>query len=199
MKRTLSSELLVFAFLVALGALTRIYFHQVHSLPNFSPVAAMSLFAGYFFTRRWLAPAVAPIVMLASDSVIGGYEWQMMVVVYFMLSAPSVLGMVMQKLMVMKPGKTTVNGTAVASLLACSLSSSIMFFLATNFVWWPWCSLYEKSWSGLLQCYEQGLPFFKYTLGGDLAFGLLLFGVYGLLVQINMLQAPSVAKSEAAL
>lgn len=198
MKRTLTSELAVFFFLVALGALTRIYFHEVHALPNFSPVAAMSLFAGYFFTRRWLAPAVAPLVMLASDQFIGGYQWQMMLVVYFMLSAPSVLGMVMQKLMVMKPGKTMINSTAFASLFACSLSSSILFFLTTNFVWWPWCNLYEKNWTGVLQCYEAGLPFFKYTLSGDLFFGLMLFGIYALLVQINLLQFAQSRKSEAA-
>ncbi len=191
MKRSLSTELFVFAFLVSLGALTRIYFHHVHSFPNFSPVAAMSLFAGYFFTRRGFGPAVAPCVMLASDSVIGGYRWEMMAVVYGMLTLPSLLGMVMQNMLALRPGKTMANWASVSSLMACSFSSSILFFAVTNLVWWPWSNLYEKSWAGLLQSYEQALPFFKYTLAGDVVFGLLLFGVYGLLVQINLLKVPA--------
>ena len=196
MKRSLTSELLVFAFLVSLGALTRIYFHQVHAFPNFSPVAAMSLFAGYFFSRRGLATAVAPCVMVASDSVIGGYVWQMMLVVYAMLTLPSALGMFMQNRLVMKPGKARMNWASGASLLACSLSSSILFFAVTNLVWWPWSNLYEKSLAGLFESYERALPFFKYTLAGDVVFGLLLFGIYGLLVQINVLNVSSNQKAE---
>jgi hypothetical protein len=32
--------------------------------------------------------------------------------------------------------------------------------------------------SGLLACYTAAIPFFGYTLAGDLAFSLVLFGVW---------------------
>ena len=54
--------------------------------------------------------------------------------------------------------------------MTCSLLASVLFFLVTNFGCWLWFDLYEHSVSGLVHCYAQALPFFRYTLAGDLVF-----------------------------
>ena len=72
-------ETAVFITLIWSGVALRWHFQY---LPNFAPVAALALFAGYFF-RHWLvAMAVPVLVMLISDIKIGGYAPAMMVCVY---------------------------------------------------------------------------------------------------------------------
>lgn len=57
--------------------------------------------------------------------------------------------------------------------------ASFMFFLISNFgVWLFW---YERTFNDLLRCYLLAVPFYKFTLFGDLLFG------YGYLMIKNKL------------
>jgi hypothetical protein len=66
-----------------------------------------------------------------------------------------------------------------------------LFFLVTNFGWWATGSIYEPTFAGLVQCYAQGLPFFKNTLLGDLFFAVLLFGGYAVVVNLGWAREPA--------
>ena len=60
--------------------------------------------------------------------------------------------------------------------------ASVQFFLVTNFGEWVRPeSMYPPTLTGLVDCYVLGLPFFGFTLVGDLCFSALLFGTYALL------------------
>ena len=197
-KRPLLIELLVLAALIALGAGVRIVLGP--HLPNFAPVAAISLFAGYFFYRSWLALLAPWATMLISDSVLGGYEWQMMAIVYAMLMLPIAFSWGLRRVLKIdrnRPASSLVVN--VAALVGCSLFSSVLFFLATNFAWLPWSTMYSHDLAGLIRCYEQGLPFFRSTLYGDLFFGTVLFGSYALAVVAGWEAAPETKKGTAAL
>jgi hypothetical protein len=115
--------------------------------------------------------------------VLGGYEWQMMVIVYTMLMLPIGFSWGLRRVVRIdrrRPaGSLALNATA---LVGCSLASSVLFFLATNFAWLPWSTMYSHDLAGLIHCYEQGLPFFRSTLYGDLFFGVVFFGSYALAV-----------------
>jgi len=87
MNRRDKVELAVFGGLVLAGSLTRLL---LTDLPNFAPVAAMALFAGYFFRSRRVALLVPVAVMGISDLFIGSYDWQMMALVYGALMLPGV-------------------------------------------------------------------------------------------------------------
>ena len=50
------------------------------------------------------------------------------------------------------------------TILFSGLVSSICFFIITNFGAWLTLELYEKNFSGLLQSYIMGIPFFHNTL-----------------------------------
>ena len=63
MKREQFVGSVVFCLLIALGAFSRIGFHFYYPLPNFAPIAAISLFAGYFFRNRLIAIAVPLLAM----------------------------------------------------------------------------------------------------------------------------------------
>jgi hypothetical protein len=106
----------------------------------------------------------------------------MMVVVYAMLALPVAFRSPLRRWLPVKQGRIGGSLTALCGLLGCSLLSSLLFFLVTNFAWWPWSNLYEHNWAGLLRSYENALPFFRHTLYGDLTFAAVLFGGYALAV-----------------
>jgi hypothetical protein len=76
-----------------------------------------------------------------------------------------------------------------AKMLGMSLASSLVFFLVSNFgVWMDVHSGYARSIQGLLDCYVMGLPFFQWTILGDLIFTTVLFGAYNVFTR-TFLQA----------
>jgi hypothetical protein len=116
--------------------------------------------------------------MSLSDLVIGGYDWQVMAVVYCSLALPVACRGLLRKHLAIKRGSAASAAVGLGGLLTCSLASSLFFFFATNFACWSFGSMYEQNWQGLILSYQQGLPFFRHTLAGDLFFGAVLFGSY---------------------
>ena len=175
---TWQRELLLYTGLIAAAVAARLL---LQDLPNVSPVAALALFSGFYF-RSWILAASAPLlVMLASDAWIGSYDWGLMLLVYGALVLPvSMRGTLRKNL------ASPTWHRPVLSVAACTLASSVVFFLVTNFgAWLSFAEIYPRSWEGLLTCYARGLPFYRdYTLIGDAIFTSLLFGGYALHVQI---------------
>ena len=162
MKKT-TLEAVVFVILVSLAFTMRLMFRDV---PNFHPVAAVGLFGGFFFRSIWLAVLAPVVTMIACDFVIGGYEAPVMVAVYGSLTLP----VLMRSYLKQSPGFPRV--------ISCSLAMSCFFFLTTNFaVWMVWES---GRFELLLPCYGRAVPFFRYTLIGDLLFSGVFFGAFAL-------------------
>lgn len=71
---------------------------------------------------------------------------------------------------------------------------SMVFFLWTNFVSWLRQALpYPQTVEGLLQSYAMGLPFWRGTLTGDLAFGSILFALHAVVVRLPLMAARTAA------
>jgi hypothetical protein len=60
-----------------------------------------------------------------------------------------------------------------------SVLGSTVFFVVTNFGCWL-VGIYPDTWAGLRTCYLMALPFFRYTLLGDLLYSGALFGLFEL-------------------
>ncbi len=71
------------------------------------------------------------------------------------------------------------NPTMLAAI-GGSLVGSILFYLITNAAVWYGSPYYVQDLSGLLNSYAAGVPFFRNTLAGDLAFTTVFFGSYKL-------------------
>lgn len=170
-------EFAVFVTLVWAGVALR---WQFAHLPNFAPVAAVALFAGYFFRSALVGVAVPVLVMLISDWKLGGYHPALMICVYTMLALPvAARGFLRKRLSTSEAGWRTKLAT-MAGLIGCALVASLAFFLVTNFATWILSGMYEHTAAGLVRCYVQALPFLRYTLAGDLVFATILFGGYAL-------------------
>lgn len=151
-------------------------FRLVPHWPNFTPIAALALFGAATFERKWLGLAIPMAAMLLSDALIGFHG--SMGGVYVSFGLLWLLGLWM------------LNRTPTAGRIAtASVSSSILFFLITNFAVWYGSTYYPQTAAGLMNCYVAGLAFYNGTsfflngLLGDLFFSGMLFGGYYLLQQ----------------
>ena len=136
--------------------------------PNFTPIAAIALFGGVYFSRK--TALILPLAtLIISDIFIGFYEPKLMFFVYgsFLLSV--ILGFWLR------------NHKKWHAIAGTAILSSILFFLITNFAVWAFAPWYAKTFSGVIQCYIMALPFFRNTLFGDLFYTAVFFGVYELI------------------
>ena len=155
-------KLALFGGLVGLCVAGRLLPHP----PNFTPMAATALFAGFLFRRRAAALAAVVTAMVASDLFTGFYQPGVMATVYLALLFPlSCRGVLRSQPTAVRVG-------------VCAAASSVVFFLATNLAVWWFSGMYPATPAGLAGCYTAALPFFKYTLAGDLLWSAVLFGTY---------------------
>jgi hypothetical protein len=152
----------IFAVLIVLlAAASRLLKHPF----NFTPVAAMALFAGCYLRKSWgiIFPLAA---MVISDYFLGFYEFKLMASVYISIGLVFFIGFYLH-------GKLKWY-----NVIFSSLASSISFFIITNFATWYFADWYPHTWAGLMNCFNLALPFFRNTLAGDLVYSGLFFGAY---------------------
>ena len=150
---------------ILLAAVSRLFPH----IPNFTPIAAMALFGGVYFTDKRLAFVIPLIAMFLSDAAIQlVYGWgfhNTMIYVYAGFILTSVIGMIVRR------------NVSILSIAAGSITASILFFIITNFGVWA-ASGFQMGIAGLNATYIMGIPFFAPTLVGDLFFNSILFGAF---------------------
>ncbi len=132
---------------------------------NVTPVTAIALFISAYFGIRYSIPTIIGL-MLISDAIIGFYSWPIMLSVYGSLVLAGLLGMYLQK-----------NKT-IGSTIVLTISSSLVFFLVTNWAVWQFGTMYVHSWQGLVESYTMAIPFFKNSLFGDLFYTGAFFGIF---------------------
>src|ERR1700682_1943320 len=148
--------MLAYIFIV-LAVAVRFMPHPWH----FTPVAASLLFFGAYGSRRQLW---FPVVLLAASDVflnkfIYSYplSWDLLVT-WAWYAAVVFLGSGLRQHL--KP----------LWIMGGALTSSVSFFLLSNFAVWAAYDMYPKNFSGLMTSYILCLPFFSNAVEGDLLF-----------------------------
>jgi hypothetical protein len=175
MKRN-SLNIILAVFLIVLTVAARIANAKMH-IPNFVPIAAISLFSGAVIKdKRGLAFMVPLLGQFFADvyfqfftHIPGFYDLKGQLFNYGALVLATALGAGMKQ-----PKPLTVLGYI--------FGASTVFFLVSNFGYFAggWNGY---SFAGLMKTYIDGVPFFKYTVASDMVGGILLFGGYFLLQQ----------------
>lgn len=141
---------------------------------NFAPFAAISLFSGACFPKKGGAYLWPLLLFFISDIFVNkvyfghwtlfypGFYWQ-----YGSYILIACLGMVLA------------DNRKPLRVLGVSLSASLIFFIISNFGVWVGWHTYPHTFSGLMACYLAAIPFYKATLGSDLLYLVMLFGIYG--------------------
>jgi hypothetical protein len=168
--------------LIFLGAMSRLIPHP----HNFTPIAAMGLFAAHYIRPNLLGAVVPFLAMWLSDLLVinviypnyyNGFQWFGHLWVYVAFGLIFFMGKGIHKA---KPLR----------LLGFSLSASLVFFIVSNFGVWLGSAIYSQSLIGLLACYTAALPFFANTILGDLFYVSAFFGIFEL-VNKKYLQSQS--------
>ena len=157
-------SIVIFIALILVGIISRLLPHPA----NFTPMAALALFGGYYFKKE--GKIILPLLALfISDCFLGFYDLKLMLVVYFCFFLNVILGSYL--------GNKKILGKAAI----LSVVGSIIFFVATNFAVWAFGNWYPHTASGLVACFYLAIPFFRNTLLGDLFFTFSLFSAYQLI------------------
>jgi hypothetical protein len=164
---------LLTAGMILLAAFVRLIPHP----PNFAPVAAMALFGGAYFSKKWMAFLIPLSAMFLTDLILGFHSSMWAVYLSFVL--------------IVAIGMVFIKRKKIGNILLASVTASVMFFILTNFAVWASGLYYPKTLSGLAASYTAAIPFFHNTLLGDLFFAGVMFGLYHLIVH----RYPSLANS----
>jgi hypothetical protein len=147
----------------------------VRFLPHpmaFTPLAASLLFFGARGPRRqmWLPLAL----FVASDLLLTVLVYHYSLTWDHFVTWAWYVGMLWL-------GTRLRTGAGPVRILGAALAGSVSFFLLSNFaVWAVWRDMYPMTFSGLMACYDAGLPFFRRGVEGDLLFTSVMFAIPGL-------------------
>lgn len=176
-------HLTVLAGIIVLAAISRLIPHP----PNFTPIAAMALFGGAYFSKRSYAFIVPLIAMLISDMLIMRFVYAHISTIpeYFISSAT--ISVYFSFALIVLIGMMLRNNVRPLPIIGAALSSSVLFFLITNFAVWSGSTYYPQNLPGLIACYGAAIPFYRgeifgsfflNTVMGDLFFAGILFGSF---------------------
>jgi hypothetical protein len=175
------SNLLILFILILACALYRVWDNRPM---GFAPQIAMALFAGSVSKDKRFAFLFPILSLFISDllyqflysqglSTIKGFysgQWQN----YLVIASVTIIGFF-------------INKAKIGQIFIGSLAGAVYFFLASNFTVWVGGGLdinnqpYPRSFSGLLLCYTEAVPFFKWSVLSTLLFNGVFFGSFYLL------------------
>lgn len=149
---------------------------------NFSPIIGLSLFGAAYIRNRKLSFAVPLMLIYLTDFIINNTVYRQ----YF----PNHEGLVwfssymiwgfLSYILIVAIGRWLLRKVNLKTLTASALSSSVLFFLISNFGVWISSNgiIYSKDLAGLILCYEMALPFLRNSLMGDMMSTAIIFGGY---------------------
>ena len=121
------------AFFVIVGS--AVFLRWMPHPPNFSPIPALALFGGAYFSKKWLALMVPLTAMFLGDLLWGFHLW-ITPVVYLSIAFMVGTGVWLKKSR--KPSR----------IIAAGLLNSVQFFIVTNMAVWAFGGTYSKSING---------------------------------------------------
>lgn len=147
---------------------------------NFTPIGAMGLFGGAYFSKTYKAVLLPLVCLFLSDLVINlivfngkyGIMYDGWYVIYAVIACIALMG------------KWLLKRVSVVKVLTAGILASLFHWVVADFSVWASGGVdlrtlqpLSRDVNGLLQSYVQGLPYFKHFLLGTLAYSAVLFGV----------------------
>jgi hypothetical protein len=155
--------------IVAAGAFRLLSYKYPYVLSNFTPVGAIALFGGAYFTDKWKACLVPLLTLFVSDMALNYLYAGKMVFyseslwVYACFAIIVFIGSLIKK-------------ATVVSVLMASVVSVLIHWLFIDMPWLYGNNLYPNTLAGYGHSLIAAIPFEKNMLLGDAIFGLILFG-----------------------
>ena len=170
-----NKSFIVVLSLMIFGVFARLIPH----IPNFTPTESIAVFGAAFLGYRYLSFLLPLSLIYISDFIVNNTVAR----TYF----PDTQGLVLYSsymiyttiaiVTIVLLSKSLLKTVNVKNVVLTVLTSTVVFFLLTNFAAWADPkSVYPANISGLAMAYIAGLPFVKVSLLGNLIFSGVLFG-----------------------
>jgi len=154
---------------------------QLTPWSNFTPIGAMGLFGGTYFTKSWKAVLFPLLTLLVSDLIINTLllqgKYGVMYRGWYWIYGIFILITYIGKWLI---AKVTVKNVILAAGIA-----SITHWLIADFTVWAahgtdlrTMQPLSRDWAGLEQCYIQGFPFMRDFLLGTFVYSGIMFGAF---------------------
>jgi hypothetical protein len=170
----------VVAGLVLMTALSRLLIH----VDNFTPVGAIALFGGAYFTDRWKAFLVPLLALFISDVLMqgllykGAYGFPLYSGWYWVYGSFAFIVLL---------GRWLITNVSVKNVLLAAISGALAHWIISDFGVWIGGGFdmttglpYAKDGQGLLKCYIMALPYLKSFFYGTAVYSAILFGGFEL-------------------
>jgi hypothetical protein len=175
-------------FMIVVAAMRIPNAAQLTPWSNFTPIGAMGLFGGAYFTKAWKAVLFPLLTLLVSDLIIQAFvfngQYGIMYSGWYWIYGIFIL--------ITFIGKWLIKKVTVKNVIIAAITASLTHWLIADFTVWAGggtdirtMTPLSRDWAGLQQCYIQGFPFMKNFLIGTLVYSGIMFGVFEWMKQKN--------------
>ena len=180
MKKVVSPRFIILLSIILLTGMWRVL-QNIDGIAvwNFSPIGAMALFGGVYFSNRSKAYLLPVAILFSSDVVL-------MQTLYSEFSEGLLYSgwyWTYAAFLLMVTVGTFIRKVNFKTILSGSLTIALLHFLVVNFGVWLGGGLdmstgqpYTRDLNGLLHCYGLAIPFLKNMIAGNILYGAILFG-----------------------
>ena len=155
-------------FILPIGLILILSFSRLIPHPsNFTPILAVGVFAGFYFRNFILSFFIVISSMFIGDVFLGFHNT--MIFTYSSLAVAVLIGLLLKNFNIL-------------GILIGGTTSSIAFFIVTNFGAWLTLDMYENNLSGLMHSYVLAIPFYHNTLLSTLLYLFLIKVIFELVL-----------------
>lgn len=144
---------------------------------NFSPIIALAIFGSLHYKNKNQAYIVTILCLWISDLVINNFIYNLSdnLVWFYKGFYWQYISYLVIILLSLNFKNKKINFKNISFLI---LSTSLIFFIITNFGFWVSSGFYSYDLLGLIECYIAAIPFYKGTLFGSIFYTPLFIGFY---------------------
>ncbi|MDB5137042.1 MAG: hypothetical protein JWP37_3645 [Mucilaginibacter sp.] len=172
-KINLRNSILILMIIIA-SAARLININHLTGWGNFTPVGAMALFGGAYFSDKWKAYLVPLFALFISDIALD-YIYFGKFMLFYSGALP-----VYASFAIMVFIGTYIKKVNVANVVLGSLGAVLVHWLITDIDPWLQGTMYARSFYGYGESLIAAIPFEKSMLLGNLIYGAVLFGGFEL-------------------
>jgi hypothetical protein len=170
-----TAVLLIMIIIVGAIRFVFLYNKQISPLSNFSPLGAMALFGGAYFSKNWKAFGFPLLTLFISDVVLsftvfnefrsgllyGGWYWTYGAFALMTLAS-----------------KWMARKVTVTSVLTSALVIVLIHWIVSDFGVWISSALYPQTFEGFIACLIAAIPYELNLLAGTILYSAILFGCF---------------------
>ena len=172
-KINLRNSILILMIIIA-GASRLINFNHLTGWSNFTPVGAMALFGGAYFSDKWKAFLVPLLTLFISDIALD-YLYFGKFMLFYSGALPVYIAFALMVLI-----GTYIKKVNVTNVVLGSLGAVLVHWIITDIDPWLQGTMYAKSFYGYGESLIAAIPFERGMLLGNLIYGAILFGGFEL-------------------